>query len=363
MTAPLPSTRPDATAPLLPGLDVPSGARIDFVLAQRLARIERRFAGELHSDLDCVNELVGHVERYRGKMLRPMLTVLASLAVGQADDDARAERVDLLATVFEMVHMSTLVHDDVLDDADIRRRGATINRLRGNEAAVMLGDYLISHAYHLCCGLGADVAKAVAATTNTVCEGELLQLSHRGDFEMSARTYFEIVKRKTAALTAACCAIPVRLLDADAPGRGNTTAAALHAYGEKVGIAFQIVDDVLDLVGDEAVVGKSLGRDLAKGKLTLPLIRWLEDLRGCGEREAELGRRTLREAAAGGAVAGGAVDGLRSEVAGSGAIEWAYEQAGMLIADAKAVLAESLPASDARSRLEALADATLSRRK
>ncbi|MEM8494645.1 MAG: polyprenyl synthetase family protein [Planctomycetota bacterium] len=338
--------------------DAESSGPIDAALSPRLATIEARFAAELHSDLDCVNALVGHVERYRGKMLRPMLTVLSSMCLESQRAPSR-EGVDLLATVFEMVHMSTLVHDDVLDEADVRRRGATINRLQGNEAAVMLGDYLISHAYHLCCSLGADVAKAVAATTNTVCEGELLQLSHRGDWELSARTYFEIVKRKTAALTAACCAIPVKMVtDASTgtPKSASSSHDALHAYGEKVGIAFQIVDDVLDLVGDEAVVGKSLGRDLAKGKLTLPLILWLEALAADRPAEHRQAQEALSHAAAGGDIAQ-----LRTQVQASGAIERAYEQAGVLIADAKASLA-ALPESDARGRLEQLADATLARR-
>ncbi|MEM7577286.1 MAG: polyprenyl synthetase family protein [Planctomycetota bacterium] len=330
-----------------------SNSPIDAALSARLATIEARFAAELHSDLDCVNELIGHVEQYRGKMLRPMLTVLSSMCL-EVRDATFAPRVDLLATVLEMVHMSTLVHDDVLDEADIRRRGATINRLQGNEAAVMLGDYLISHAYHLCCNLGADVAKAVAATTNTVCEGELLQLSRRGDWDLSARTYFEIVKRKTAALTAACCAVPVMLTEAN----GSASREALRTYGEKVGIAFQIVDDVLDLVGDEDVVGKSLGRDLAKGKLTLPLILWLEGLASADGTAYERGRSALTEAAAGGDAAD-----LREQVRASAAIELAYDRAGVLIADAKATLVDALPSSEARARMEQLADATLARRR
>ncbi|MEM1027071.1 MAG: polyprenyl synthetase family protein [Planctomycetota bacterium] len=346
MTAPTPLTLPP---------DANAENPIDAALADRLATIESRFAAELHSDLDCVNDLVGHVEQFRGKMLRPMLTVLSSLCL-EGDAAPVPERVNLLATVLEMVHMSTLVHDDVLDEADIRRRGATINRLQGNEAAVMLGDYLISHAYHLCCNLGAEVAKSVAATTNTVCEGELLQLSHRGDWRLSARTYFEIVKRKTAALTAACCAVPVLLSD-DLPKHAETREA-LHTYGEKVGIAFQIVDDVLDLVGDEEVVGKSLGRDLAKGKLTLPLILWLETLAAVSHTEHDRGRSALQAASAGGEIAA-----LQQEVRESGAIDLAYERAGILITDAKKTLARALPASAALGRLEQLADATLARRR
>ncbi len=327
---------------------------LDARLRECLDQVERCFGAELASDLPCVNDLAGHVERYRGKMLRPMLAVLSALAVNEAalDDSETLERVVVLATVFEMVHMSTLVHDDVLDEADVRRRGATVNRLHGNEAAVMLGDYLISHAYHLCCALDEPtLARAVAATTNTVCEGELLQLSHRHDFEITERTYFEIIRRKTASLTGACCSLSATLLGQPADG---TTGAALAAFGEKVGIAFQIIDDVLDLVGDEATVGKSLGRDLAKGKMTLPLIRWVAGLDGPSRAVA------LSQCA--GAAAGSDPEAIRRAVAASGAIESAREAATALIDDARGRLIAELPDSAARRRLCDLAAAVLSRR-
>src|SRR5690606_17219672 len=127
-----------------------------------------------------------------------------------------SERHRILATVVEMVHMATLVHDDILDDAQMRRRGATINHLSGNEAAVMLGDYLISHAYHLCSSLDDQaVSRAVARTTNTVCEGELLQLANRGNGELDERTYFEIIRRKTASLCGLCCRLGASLAGAE----------------------------------------------------------------------------------------------------------------------------------------------------
>ncbi len=327
---------------------------LDATLRDRLGVVERRFRAELHSDLDCVNDLAGHVEHYHGKMLRPMLTILASQAGGgnAAERPGVAERVDLLATVFEMVHMSTLVHDDVLDEADIRRRGQTINRLHGNETAVMLGDYLISHSYHLCCALDdARIARAVAATTNTVCEGELLQLSRRGDFALTPRVYFEIVRRKTAALTAACCRLP-RLVVGD--GFTDAAGEALSDYGEKVGIAFQIVDDVLDLVGDEATVGKTLGRDLAKGKMTLPVIHWVGAEQGAA-RDAAL--RMLSDAAA-----GRETPELRERIRGSGAVQRATQNAAALVQDARERLLNGLPEGDARQRLLDLAAALLERR-
>ena len=204
-----------------------------------------RFRAELLSDLSCVNELAGHVERYRGKMLRPTL-VLASAASADPSLRDSNEALIVVATVTEMVHMATLVHDDILDEAELRRRGATLNHLHGNEAAVMLGDYLISHAYHLCSSLeDPSVSRDIASTTNTVCEGELLQLANRNNWSLNERTYFEILHRKTASLCAACCRLGAKLAGAD-----EVSVAALEAYGRKLGVAFQIVDDLLDLTGD-----------------------------------------------------------------------------------------------------------------
>ena len=148
---------------------------VNDCVGRELSLVEQRFNEELTSDLPCVNALVRHVSRFLGKMLRPTLVLLAGRAAGQLNDDHIT-----LGTVVEMVHMATLVHDDVLDEAELRRNGATINHLRGNEAAVLLGDYLISHSYHLCSGLSSQfAARAIGRTTNTVCEGELLQIHNR----------------------------------------------------------------------------------------------------------------------------------------------------------------------------------------
>ena len=178
----------------------------------------------------------------------------------------------VIATVVEMVHMATLVHDDVLDEAELRRKGATINHLRGNEAAVLLGDYLISHSYHLCSGLDSQFAsRLIGRTTNRVCEGELLQLDNRNNLDLDEETYLQIIERKTASLCAACCLLGAKFAGAERRRR----SAALETYGLSLGIAFQIQDDILDLVGDAGAVGKTLGIDVEKGKLTLPLIHFL----------------------------------------------------------------------------------------
>src|SRR5678816_465952 len=212
-------------------------ASLTDCIRPQLAAVERLFHEELASDLSCVNTLVKHVSRFRGKMLRPCLVLLAGRACGELTD---AHTV--IATVVEMVHMATLVHDDVLDEAELRRKGATINHLRGNEAAVLLGDYLISHSFHLCSSLGSQMAsREIGRTTNEVCEGELLQIDNRNNLDLSEETYLQIITRKTASLCATCC-----LLGAEYAGAGEARVGQLEVYGISLGTAFQIQDDILD---------------------------------------------------------------------------------------------------------------------
>lgn len=250
-------------------------ADLTACIGTELRAVEDRFHLELRSELRCVNTLVKHVSRFRGKMLRPMLVLLSGKAAGQTSDAHIT-----LATVVEMVHMATLVHDDVLDEAELRRKGATINHLRGNEAAVLLGDYLISHSYHLCSSVDAAAhdlpaqyaSRLIARTTNQVCEGELLQIDNRNNIDLDEKTYYQIISYKTASLCAACCS-----LGATFAGATPKQVKAMEQYGLSIGIAFQIQDDILDLIGDVDTVGKTLGIDIEKGKLTLPIIHFLQN--------------------------------------------------------------------------------------
>ncbi|MEM6855163.1 MAG: polyprenyl synthetase family protein [Planctomycetota bacterium] len=335
----------------------PNDGEIHATLTQRLEQVEARFGAELLSDLPNVNTLAEHVERYRGKMLRPTL-VIASAMAAYPDRDADAEfqdQVTTVATVAEMVHMATLVHDDILDEAEMRRRGATINHLRGNEAAVMLGDYLISHAYHLCSAIPLPAAsRAIAAATNTVCEGELLQLHHRDDWALGERTYFEIIRRKTASLCGVCCRMPAVLVTGEVDGGGGAIAQTLFGFGEKLGVAFQIVDDVLDLTGNAEEVGKTLGRDLAKGKLTLPLIRHLATV-------DPVERNTLVADLEHGAD-DDAIFRLREAIRAGDGLDYARQWAQRLVGDAKQAIEEQLPPTAARQLLLDMADAVLSRK-
>lgn len=259
----------------------PEGQAVAGLLDRDIAAVQSIFESQLASDLPPVNRLCRHIENYRGKMLRPTLALLSGLAAAPPDTidlSALAEKWPLthahrvIAAVCEMIHMATLVHDDVLDEAVLRRNGSTVNYLQGNEAAVLLGDYLISNAFHMCSTLDRpEINRRIGEVTNTLCSGELLQLHHRRNWSLDQRTYFAIIERKTASLIGVCCELGARESTDD-----ENVVQALSAYGSRLGMAFQIQDDVLDLVGTEEVVGKTLGQDLDKGKLTLPLILYLE---------------------------------------------------------------------------------------
>lgn len=318
---------------------------IGQTLAADLAEVESRFAAELMGDLPCVNDLARHLEQYRGKMLRPTLVLLTGYAVAP-DSPATHEHLTV-ATVVEMIHMATLVHDDVLDESQVRRRGKTINHLHGNEAAVMLGDFLISHSYHLCSSLNNPaIARLIAATTNTVCEGELLQLTNRNNWSLDEQTYFQIIRRKTASL----CGVSNRL-GASLAGASRAVVEDLAQYGEKLGMAFQIIDDVLDLTGDPQVVGKTLGKDLEKGKLTLPLIHQLETASPAKRQQLlDTLRSTDRDRH----------DRMARYVIESDALAYARRRAEELIQQARNHLS-GLPEGSARQMLLAMADAVIHR--
>lgn len=324
-------------------------ARID----DGLARVRKRFDEQLASDLPPVSRLAAHVEHYRGKMLRPTL-VLASGLAAAGRDDALAESHVTIAAVVEMVHMATLVHDDVLDEADRRRGGATVNRLFGNESAVILGDYLIASAYHLCSQLDSQAAALlIGGVSMTTCAGELLQLDHRGDFSLDEPTYFEIVERKTASLIAASCR-----LGAWCSGADEGDCRALERFGRDLGVAFQVRDDVLDLAGDEGVMGKRRGMDLHAGKLTLPVIHHLA---ACSP--VERGRSLLLLERAGGADGDAcreAAARLVDRLASTGSIDESLRCAANLVERARGALA-GLREGPARLYLHALADAVVSR--
>jgi octaprenyl-diphosphate synthase len=232
-------------------------------IESELARVERRLQVELRSDHPQVHAVIRHGLGLGGKRLRPALLLLAGQAVGRLSDDHI-----VLAAVVEMIHTATLVHDDVLDEAVVRRHVDTVNARWNNETSVLLGDFLFTHAFYLSSTLDSTYAcRTIGRATNTVCDGELRQTLSSGDVNLSEEDYLAIVEAKTAELCACCCELGAHYAGGDAQA-----IARLAAFGRYLGIAFQIADDLLDLEGSEAATGKSLGTDLAKRKMTLPLI-------------------------------------------------------------------------------------------
>ena len=201
-----------------------------------------------------------------GKHLRPTLVALASAAIGKVGD----EQVTA-AVIIEMVHLATLVHDDVMDEAEIRRGQLTLAANWGNEIAVLFGDCLFAQALKLAASFPTpEICRAVAMATNTVCTGEILQTQNRRNFQLSRREYFRVIEMKTAELFTLSCDLAAFLGNAKAEQR-----AALRQFGAAFGTAYQVYDDCVDLFGSETAAGKSLGVDLANGKLTWPvLLAW-----------------------------------------------------------------------------------------
>jgi octaprenyl-diphosphate synthase len=232
-------------------------------VAAEMARVGRELVSELFDQQQELRPLLEHVARYRGKQLRPMLVLLSGRAVG-----ALREEHLTVAKIVELLHTATLVHDDILDGAELRRRLPTVSHLHGNEISVLLGDFLYAHAFHLAVSLpDPTCSRLLSEVVRTICRGEITQILHRFDFDWSEARYFEVIADKTASLYAAACE-----LGAYYAGASRDDRERFARYGSAIGVAFQIVDDCLDLEGDEQVVGKTLGSDLEKGKLTLPLL-------------------------------------------------------------------------------------------
>lgn len=246
---------------------VPVLTAVEQAIGTELLDAEKILAEELHSSNPYVCDILQHSTRFRGKRLRPMLLLLTAKAAGGIRQDHK-----ILAAVVEMIHLATLVHDDVLDEAETRRHVATVNSRWNNETSVLFGDYLFTHSFHLASSLETTYAcRRIGRSTNLVCEGELSQIKERGNIELSEETYFKIIDGKTAELTALCGHLGAYYAAAE-----PAVVEALEQYGRSLGLAFQIADDVLDLMGNERKTGKSLGSDLQKQKLTLPLIRLLK---------------------------------------------------------------------------------------
>lgn len=279
--------------------------------------------------------LIEHLRHYRGKRLRPALLLLTAKACG----GVRPAHHTLAAAV-EMIHTATLVHDDVLDEAEVRRHVSTVNAGWGNKISILLGDMLFTHAFHLTSTVDGRACELIGAATNRVCAGELRQVCERGNLHLSEADYFAAVDGKTAALTEVACRLGAVYAGADG------LADRLAEYGRCLGLAFQIADDLLDLTGDEATAGKTLGTDLEQQKLTLPLIHALGKL---PPTEADELRAVLAK--------GG--PGVRPAVAAAlektGGLVYAKRRADEFARQAREQL-QAVPAGECRAILERLTE-------
>lgn len=298
---------------------------------------------ELASDDPFIGELVGHVLSTHGKLIRPALALLSAAACGGADE----QRL-LLAGAVELVHVASLVHDDIIDASDLRRGASTVNALWGNQIAVLLGDYLLATAFTLISRIRhPQVAPTIAAAAVRMSQAEITAVQAGGEGREDEATCVAIIEGKTAHLFAAACRSGALLAGAPA-----ATADALAEFGLRWGVAFQITDDTLDLIGDRGALGKPVGSDIGSGRMTLPVIAALRQAPGADRDRL----RALLRHPPGGA----ADDELRALLARHGGIEYALETA-RRSADSAVAAIESLPAGPAKASLRELATFVLVR--
>ena len=242
------------------------GARNAFALiSAEMALVERELSRQLSSQIQVIDYLGEFIRAGGGKRVRPALLLLSNYAVG---GNASDENVIRLASVMEILHTATLVHDDIIDNAAIRRNRPSVNAKFGNQSAVLMGDWLYMSAFQTSLReRSLRILDILTGLTRLMTEGELLQLTTIGKIDITENQYFDILRRKTAYLFSACCEIGAVLA-----GATDDQVNALAAFGLNLGIAFQLADDLLDFTSEGAILGKAAGADLLEGKLTLPLI-------------------------------------------------------------------------------------------
>jgi octaprenyl-diphosphate synthase len=258
--------------------------RIFSLISNELMQVELEFERQARSNVQVINYLGEYLRLSGGKRVRPALTILSNYAVG--GDGARFNSIRM-ATVMEFLHTATLVHDDIIDNADTRRNQPTVNALYGNETAVLMGDWLYMSAFETSLAeRSLPILDILTRVTRKMTEGELLQLTLLGHADLSEAQYFDVLKRKTAYLFSASCEIGAILGEAS-----EDQQTALRDYGLNLGTAFQLIDDLLDFTSSEDALGKAAGADLLGGKVTLPLIY----LREAEPKALEMVQTVLRE--------------------------------------------------------------------
>jgi len=309
-----------------------------------LSEMRDVIAANLVDGSPAVADMTEHIGRFRGKQLRGTLTLLVAKA-----HDVYTDEHPTVAAIVEMIHLATLVHDDVLDGAEVRRRVACVNERWDNQIAVLLGDYLYARAFGLSTTLSSRLASQVLAdTTRKLCAGEIDQSTLRYHFEMEQAEYERIAAAKTGTLYAAAAS-----LGAQYPNGDEAAAAEMASFGAEIGLGFQIIDDCLDVVGEEAIVGKSVGNDIEDGKVTLPILRTYQ-------LADEATRAAIRQAYTEPEIQDRR--GRLREVCDLGpGTEYALERANALVACAMGRLAP-LPSTPAKAALEQVGEFVLERK-
>ena len=333
MTFSAQTARPDHRSPLeeIISLSTPDMKRVDACIQD-----------SLQSDVVLINQIANYIVASGGKRLRPMLLTLCAHACGYKGQDHIP-----LAAIIEFIHTATLLHDDVVDESELRRGQQSAHAVWGNAASVLVGDFLYSRSFQLMVGLDSmRVMEVLADTTNTIAEGEVQQLLNMGDPDVNQHRYMQVIENKTAKLFEAACKLAAII-----SGKPMEIERALATYGNRLGSAFQIADDVLDYNGDAETMGKNAGEDIAEGKPTLPLILARER---CNEKERELLDAAIRD---------GSTDDLKPVLAiieKTDSINSAMEIARSHALEARQKVA-ILPESPWRTALEGLADYSVSR--
>lgn len=312
------------------------------LVTQELEAVDKLIAQELHSDIPLIQTVGQYIIHSGGKRLRPLLVLLTNQLYGQA-----SERGLRLAAIIEFIHTATLLHDDVVDASEVRRNRQTANAVWGNQASVLVGDFLYSRAFQMMVKVNElRIMDILADTTNTIAEGEVLQLLNCQNLTTSEADYLKTIQCKTAKLFEAGA-----MVGALAGGASAEDVASLGRYGMSLGIAFQLVDDLFDYESDVETMGKNQGDDLAEGKLTLPIIHALE--RGTAE-QVQLIEQAIASASR------DQFDAVKSIIESTGAITYTSELAKKYVKEARESLA-SLPPSNHREALHQLAEFAVAR--
>jgi octaprenyl-diphosphate synthase len=334
------------SAPITPSAAaIPNLAQILEPVRDELTRVEREFARHLESRIDVIPEMGRYLQLSGGKRVRPAVLLLAARLCGY-----RGDRAVLNAAVIEFIHTATLVHDDIIDGAATRRGRLAAHSRWGSDVTVLLGDYLYIRSMAMALTQDTlDIVRLLCDVTLRMIEGELYQLTKAGDASIAEDEHFEIIRRKTAYLFSGCAEIGGLLGECTPEQR-----RALREYGFNLGIAFQIVDDLLDFTADESALGKPIGGDLREGKITLPVIL-LRDRSGPDVTAM------LQDIVTSRTVTPETWRSIRELLVRHGAIESAFERAETFIDTAKRELVEAFPVSADRDSLLALGDYVLSR--